>query len=289
MSPMPKAGSVSPPLLTGRTSNRSVGAAIATHVRVAWDDGIDDLRATTELLPFYALPLGAVRTAAPPGPETTVVLVAHAVSAGLAPLGWSSAARVLQARAGWARAAFGEAWPACSDDALVADVDVWLVPLLGRATGRADLERIDMAGVIRSRLGGLVVDLDRLVPKTVLLASGKSVPVTYDGERPRLAVRRLLLEDLYGTSVHPTIVKGRIPVTVEVLSPAGRPIQITGATSPGSGTGAGRWSAGRWRRGIPVPRLARRSGRCGPWTASPSASLSVPPARCGLVVSPPWR
>ena len=223
------------------------GAAIATHVRVAWDDGIDDLRATTERA-LDALVLGAVRTAAPPGPETTAVLVAHAVSAGLAPLGWSSAARVLQARAGWARAAFGEAWPACSDDALVADVDAWLVPLLGRATGRADLERIDMAGVIRSRLGGLVADLDRLVPKTVLLASGKSVPVTYDGERPRIAVRA---QDLYGTSVHPTIAKGRIPVTVEVLSPAGRPIQITGDL-PGFWNGS--WAVVRREMATRYPR-----------------------------------
>jgi ATP-dependent RNA helicase HrpB len=223
------------------------GEGIVTVVRVAWDDDVDDLRATTERV-LDALVLGTVRTSPQPGPETTAALVAHVISTGLAPLGWSSAARILQARVGWARAAFGEAWPACTDDALATDVGAWLTPLLGRATGRADLQRVDMASVIRSRLGGLVAELNRLVPNAVLLASGKSAPVTYDGEHPRIAVRA---QDLYGTAIHPTIANGRIPVTVEVLSPAGRPIQITGDL-PGFWIGS--WAAVRREMATRYPR-----------------------------------
>jgi ATP-dependent helicase HrpB len=200
------------------------GSAVATVVRLAWDVGADDLRATTERV-LDALVLESVRTSAPAGPETTAALVAHVASTGLAPLGWSDAARVLQSRVGWARAALGDTWPACTDDALLADVDLWLAPLLTRATGRAELQRVDMAGVIRSRIGSRIAELDRLVPTAVLLAGGRSAAVAYDGEHPRIAVRA---QDLYGTNVHPTIADGRIPVTVEVLSPAGRPIQITG-------------------------------------------------------------
>jgi ATP-dependent helicase HrpB len=200
------------------------GPAVATVVRVAWDDGVDDLRASTERV-LDALVLESVRTSAPAGPETTAALVAHVVSTRLAPLGWSDAARILQTRVGWARAAFGDAWPACTDDALIADVDQWLTPLLGGATGGADLQRVSMASVIRSRIGSRVAELDRLVPKAVTLAGGRSAVVAYDGEHPRIAVRA---QDLYGTTVHPTIADGRIPITIEVLSPAGRPIQITG-------------------------------------------------------------
>jgi ATP-dependent helicase HrpB len=200
------------------------GSAVATVVRVEWDAGVDDLRATTERV-LDALVLESVRTSAPAGPEAAAVLVAHVVSTGLAPLGWSDAARILQTRVGWARAAFGDAWPACTDDALIADVDLWLAPLLVRATGRADLQRVNMASVIRSRIGSRVADLDRLVPTAVILAGGKSAAVAYDGDQPRIAVRA---QDLYGTAIHPTIAEGRIPVTIEVLSPAGRPIQITG-------------------------------------------------------------
>ncbi len=200
------------------------GEGIETVVRIAWDEGVDDLRATTERV-LGALVLETTRTAAPAGPETTAVLVAHAAATFLAPLGWSPAARTLQARVEWARTTFGEAWPASTDQALTADVGTWLAPRLEGATGKADLQGVDMAGVIRSRLGSLVADLDRLVPNAVLLAGGKRAPVAYDGDHPRIAVRA---QDLYGTAVHPTIANGRIPVTVEVLSPAGRPIQITG-------------------------------------------------------------
>ena len=231
-----------------REDVESIGAeAIATVVRVDWDDGVDDLRATTERV-LDSLVLGAVRTAAPPGPETTAALVAHAVSTGLAALTWSGAARLLQARVRWARDAFGETWPSCTDDALIADVDEWLAPLLGSATGRADLERVDMAGVIRSRLGGRVGELDRLVPTSVRLAGGKSAAVAYDGDHPRIAVRA---QDLYGSAVHPTIADGRIPVTVEVLSPAGRPIQVTGDL-PGFWNGS--WSVVRREMATRYPR-----------------------------------
>ncbi len=223
------------------------GSAVATVVRVEWDARVDDLRATTERV-LDALVLDAVRTSAPAGPETAAVLVAHVVSTGLAPLGWSDAARILQARVGWARAAFGDAWPACTDDALIADVDMWLAPLLGRATGRADLQRVNMTGVIRSRIGSRVADLDRLVPTAVILASGRSAAVAYDGDHPRIAVRA---QDLYGTAIHPTIAEGRIPVTIEVLSPAGRPIQITGDL-PGFWSGS--WAEVRREMATRYPR-----------------------------------
>jgi len=223
------------------------GEEIVTVVRVAWDDVVDDLRATTERV-LGALVLGSVRTAAPAGPETAAALVAHAVATDLAPLRWSGAARALQARVRWARVAFGEAWPSCSDDALRAEVDEWLVPLLVRATGKADLQRIDMTGVLRARLGHRVAELDRLVPNAVPLANGRSVAVTYDGEHPRIAARA---QDLYGTTVHPTIADGRIPVTVEVLSPAGRPIQITGDL-PGFWSGS--WAPVRREMATRYPR-----------------------------------
>jgi len=82
----------------------------------------------------------------------------------------------------------------------------------------------------------------------VVLASGRSASVAYDGGHPRIAVRA---QDLYGTAVHPTIADGRIPVTVEVLSPAGRPIQITGDL-PGFWTGS--WAAVRREMATRYPR-----------------------------------
>jgi ATP-dependent helicase HrpB len=105
-----------------------------------------------------------------------------------------------------------------------------------------------MEQVIRRRLGGRLTDLDRLLPNAVLLASGKNAPIDYDGEHPRIAVRS---QELYGTAIHPTIADGRIPVTVEVLSPAGRPIQITGDL-PGFWKGS--WAAVRREMASRYPR-----------------------------------
>jgi ATP-dependent helicase HrpB len=223
------------------------GTGVTTVVKVEWDEGIDNLRATTERI-LDALVLETKRTSAPAGPETTAVLVDHAVATGLQSLGWSRTARVLQARIGWARTAFDDAWPACTDEALVADAEMWLAPLLRQAKGRADLQRIEMTRVIRSRIGGRMADLDRLVPSTIRVAGGKSAAVNYDGEHPRIAERA---QDLYGTSVHPTIAEGRIPITVEVLSPAGRPLQITGDL-PGFWSGG--WAQVRREMAAHYPR-----------------------------------
>ena len=221
------------------------GSAVTTVVRVAWDDGVDDLRATTERV-LDALVLEAVRTSAPAGPETAAVLVAHVVSTGLAPLGWSDAARILQARVGWARAAFGDAWPACTDDALIADVDVWLAPLLGRATGRADLQRVNMASVIRSRIGSQSrISTDLYQPRSSWPAAGaQQSPMTVSIRGSPFAPK---------TSTAPPFTRRSQGAGSQSRSRCFRPPGARSrspATFRGSGAVAGRRCAGRWRRAI---------------------------------------
>jgi ATP-dependent helicase HrpB len=127
--------------------------AIRTVVRLDWDEQLDDLRATTERV-LDALILDAVRGPAPPGPDTTAALVAHAVRTGLRTLHWTPGVRSLQARAGWARRALGEDWPDVSDAALASRADEWLTPLLNGASGRSDLAGVDPSLAIRAALGG---------------------------------------------------------------------------------------------------------------------------------------
>ena len=199
------------------------GDAIRTVVRLQWDEASDDLRAVTERT-LDALVLDTSQGSARPGPDTTAALVARAVDTGLGVLGWTASARALQARAGWARRALGEGWPDVSDQALAGRANDWLGDALRKATGRADLARIDPSGVIRAALGSRAHELDRMVPATIELAGGRRLPIDYSGERPRISARA---QDLYGTTIHPTIAGGRVPLTVEVLSPAGRPVQVT--------------------------------------------------------------
>jgi ATP-dependent helicase HrpB len=240
------------------------GPAVRTVVRLEWDEQLDDLRAHTDKT-LDALVLETGRGRAPAGPETTAALVAHAVRTGLTPLHWTPGVRSLQARARWARQALGEDWPDVSDVALADRADEWLTPRLSGARGRADLARVDPSVAIRAALGGRRAELDRLVPSTLDLPAGRRAAIDYEGDNPRAAVR---VQDLFGTITHPTVAGGRVPVTLELLSPAGRPIQVT-ADLPGF------W-IGSWRQ---VRREMAGRYPKHPWPDDPTTAAPPPPRR----------
>lgn len=201
---------------------RAGGRHIRTESRLEWDHAVGDLRMITERT-LDALVLDTTRGPAPPGPDTTAALVAYAVDTNLDVLGWTPSSRALQARAAWARRALGDDWPDVSNEALAAASD-WLASSLAGATGRDDLARTDPTRAIRTALGPRAHELDRLAPSTLELPGGRKIAIGYDSGRPRVSARA---QELYGITLHPSVAGGRIPVTVEVLSPAGRPIQIT--------------------------------------------------------------
>ncbi len=233
---------------------------IEEAVTLGWDDDGDDLRRRSERR-LGAIVLASVEGPARPGEETTAALLDQVRSTRLAVLGWREADRVFQARVGFARAALGGDWPDLGDEALLESLDEWLAPRLAGATGRRDLERIDVGNVLRDLVGRhRVHELDRLVPTTVVVASGRSVPVDYRGELPAIAVRA---QDLFGTTVHPAVANGRVPMAVQVLSPAGRPVQIT-SDLPGF------W-AGSWKevRKDMAGRYPKHDWPLDPSTASP--------------------
>lgn len=245
-----------------RSDVERVGAdTIRTVVRLEWDEQLDDLRAITERV-LDALVLGAVAGRASAGRDTTAALVAHTVRTKLTVLNWTPAARSLQARIGWARRVLGEDWPDVSDFALTAAASEWLTPLLTGARGRSDLSRVDPTVAIRAALGGRRAELDRLVPSALDLTAGRRVPIDYSGDRPRASVR---VQELFGTTTHPAVAGGRVPVTLELLSPAGRPIQIT-ADLPGFWTGS-------WRevRREMAGRYPKHTWPDDPATASPAS------------------
>jgi ATP-dependent helicase HrpB len=208
-------------------------------VTVTWDAGRDDLRAKVERR-LGSIVLSATDGPAPPGPVTARALVGRVRSTRLGALRWTDRARALQERAAFARRTFGDTWPDLSDAALLATLDDWLAPLLHHATGRADIEALDMTAALRSRLGHqLVRRLDEVAPTTLPVAGGRRVAVDYSGGQPVMAVR---VQDLFGTATHPTVADGRVPVVLQLLSPAGRPVQVT-ADLPGFW--AGTWAAVR--------------------------------------------
>jgi ATP-dependent helicase HrpB len=129
---------------------------------------------------------------------------------------------------------------------------------------------VDPSVAIRAALGGRRSQLDRLLPSTLHLPNGRKVPIDYNGDRPRAAIR---VQELFGTATHPSVADGRVPITLELLSPAGRPIQVT-ADLPGF------WS-GSWRevRREMAGRYPKHQWPDDPTTASPTAGRGSPRRR----------
>jgi ATP-dependent helicase HrpB len=173
--------------------------------------------------------------------ETAALLARGAADAGLDRLPWSKGQLQLRHRVAFLRAADGEAslWPDLGDAALSANAETWLAPFLTGATKLSDIE----AGTLDQALNALIPwdlkrRLDADAPTHFEAPTGNRHPIDYDGPgAPALSIR---VQELYGVTVHPAIAGGRLPLTLNLLSPAHRPIQIT-RDLPGFWTGS--WSA----------------------------------------------
>ncbi|HJR92797.1 MAG TPA: ATP-dependent helicase HrpB [Acidimicrobiia bacterium] len=158
-----------------------------------------------------------------PSDETTTALVRRVRDEGVKVLPWTDKAERLRSRVRHLRAGMGEEWPDWSDTALRATADAWLGPHLSGATSWPEVQALDLARILRSALDPRLADvLTRLAPEEITLPSGRRLEVDYTGDQPRVSVR---VQEMYGVKDTPMIA-GR-PVVLELLSPAGRPIQIT--------------------------------------------------------------
>jgi ATP-dependent helicase HrpB len=119
-----------------------------------------------------------------------------------------------------------ESWPDVSDTALFATLDDWLGPTLDGMTRREHLSRLDLRAILKNLLGWeLARRLETEAPTHLVVPSGSHVPLEYiPGESPMLKVK---LQEMFGLAETPRIAQGKIPVTLSLLSPARRPIQVT--------------------------------------------------------------
>jgi ATP-dependent helicase HrpB len=238
-----------------------LGAALRhTEQRIGWYDG--DVRAErTDRLGAITLSVRPIRH-----PDATAVhdaLCTGLRSEGPGLLRFDAGGTALRARIAFCRTAFGAPWPDVSDAGLVADPDTWLGPELARARRRADLARIDAGAALRRLLDWRQsADLDRLAPERVTVPSGSSIRVDYtDPSAPVLAVK---VQEMFGAAETPRIAAGRVPLTLHLLSPAGRPAAVTSDL------------ASFWRTGYPAVRAELR-GRYPrhPWPADPTTAAAT--------------
>lgn len=116
-------------------------------------------------------------------------------------------------------------WPDVSDAALLAGLETWLRPYLGRVSRLSHFANLDLSSIVHNVLAWpLPQRLDELAPQHIKVPSGSSVRLDYSEQPPILAVR---LQELFGLSDTPRIAGGRQVVKLHMLSPARRPVQVT--------------------------------------------------------------
>lgn len=190
---------------------------------IEWDKLRDDL-ILRETVRLGSMVLDEQSRPAQRGPDTVDALLDRVRATRLAVLHWSDRAAQLRQRIAFAGRHLGTDWPRVDDKTLVATLDDWLAPFLQRATCRADLDALDMELVLSTLLTwDQQSALATLVPPTLSTAAGRSAVIDYGRDHPTVSVR---VQDMFGTKEHPTIADG-LPLTLELLSPADRPLQIT--------------------------------------------------------------
>jgi ATP-dependent helicase HrpB len=174
--------------------------------------------------------LGAIALAEQPMPveadEAAARLLAEGVARlGLARLPWTKALQQWRDRVMFLRAAEGDEWPDLSDAALAAETD-WLAALFFSKTSLAELAADEFAAALTARLPfPLQRRLDAEAPTHFAAPTGSHVPIDYEAEGgPKIAIR---VQELFGLDRHPAIAGGKVPLVVELLSPAHRPVQTT--------------------------------------------------------------
>ena len=160
-------------------------------------------------------------------PAVVAATLADAVAErGLRDLPWTEAARQLQARVGWMRRVEGADWPDLSDAALAAGARDWLAPHLHGRSRLTEMAGLDLHAILLGLLDWPQRQrLDTALPARVALPAGRSAAIDYAREVPTLEARA---QHLFGLTALPRLAEGRVTLNVALLSPAGRPVAVTG-------------------------------------------------------------
>jgi ATP-dependent helicase HrpB len=220
--------------------------------------------------------LGAITLSEQSAPATADEVSARLLADGIARLSvgrlpWTSALRQWRDRVMFLRAAEDSEWPDLSDAALAADID-WLARTFAGKTALAELSADEFAAVLGARLPfPLRRRVDAEAPVHFIAPTGTRAPIDYAADGgPKISIR---VQELFGLAEHPAIAGGKVPLLIELLSPAQRPVQMT------------RDLPGFWRGSYAAVRSEMR-GRYPkhPWPENP---LNAAPTRRAKRTAPP--
>lgn len=161
-----------------------------------------------------------------PTDETARLLAEGVARAGIGKLPWTKASTQWRDRVMFLRRAEGDEWPDLSDAALTASAAEWLAPAFAGKIAVSELGADELMAALTARLDwALRRRLDDEAPTHFEAPTGTHAAIDYEAEAgPTISIR---LQELFGLDRHPSIAGGRVPLVIELLSPAHRPVQVT--------------------------------------------------------------
>ncbi len=225
--------------VTGRAGAARIMAAAATSLRdmeklhqsridnldvVEFDQNTGRVSATRQRK-LGALNLAEEKLANPPAALIESALVDSVRKGGVAQLVWDEAGNSLRRRLVFLHRNDAGDWPDVSDAALLKRLDEWFVPFVGGKSGFADFKSSELDDGLKLLVGWQQYALiDGLAPRKYTTPAGSAISLRYEEDKVVLSAR---VQEFYGLDAHPAINNDTTPLSVELLSPAQRPVQIT--------------------------------------------------------------
>lgn len=194
---------------------------------VAWDESIKGVSARRRRK-LWSLVLFDAQLFEPPAEKVMKAFVEGIRKSGLGVLPWDRASEGLRERVNFLSRLSGQtgvSLPALSDAFLLENLEEWLGPFAAGMTRLEHLKRLDLRAALLSMLDWEQQKaLEKLAPTHITVPTGSRIHIDYGPERPALSVR---LQEMFGLAKTPSVAGGKVPLAVHLLSPAGRPVQVT--------------------------------------------------------------
>jgi len=198
---------------------------ISEGTEVFWDTQSDAVQARWQRR-IGALVLDEKATHDEADPDAIATAMIEGIrKIGLHCLPWDKASEGLRERLSFLHRVDGDHWPDVSDDGLLGSLETWIAPYLTGITKRGQLKQINLSEALLAGIDwNQRQELDRLAPTHWQVPTGSNIRIDYSGEKPALPVR---IQEMFGATETPKVAGGKVAVTLHLLSPAQRPIQVT--------------------------------------------------------------
>lgn len=174
--------------------------------------------------------LGAIILTEQPLPKPSneaaqTAFLKHLKEDGFAPSGLDQPVDEFLARLSAVYDAYGDVWPVWSLDTLRENVTEWLGPVLSKNSFTMPKPAM-ITDALKTQLDWpLPQELDAKAPRRIKLPSGREAPIDWLSDRAPLIECKA--QELYGLTRHLSVADGRCPITVQILSPGGKPVATT--------------------------------------------------------------